>query len=132
MYVRWRHIRDSPDSYARRALVNSATNRWRSHRRRPEAPLRDADEAAGADSAAGVDLRDALVRALLGLPSRPRAVLVLRYLDDLSEAATADALGCSIGAVKSQASRGLARLRERAAEHDLRPEASRGNRCRPT
>jgi RNA polymerase sigma factor (sigma-70 family) len=56
--------------------------------------------------------RDFLIRALAGLPPRQRTVLVLRYYNDLSEAEIADVLGCSVGTVKSQASRGLARLRE--------------------
>ena len=58
--------------------------------------------------------RDYLMRALAALPRRQRTVLVLRYLNDLSELEIADALGCSVGTVKSQASRGLARLRESA------------------
>jgi RNA polymerase sigma factor (sigma-70 family) len=64
------------------------------------------------DKADAVAERDFLIRALAGLPPRQRSVLVLRYYNDLSEAEIADALGCSVGTVKSQASRGLARLRE--------------------
>jgi RNA polymerase sigma-70 factor (sigma-E family) len=117
MYVRWRRIRNSPDAYARKALVHAATNRWRGRLRRPELPLGDSGDhlAQSYDPHATVDLRDALVRALLTLPPRQRAVLVLRYLDDLSEADVADALSCSVGTVKSQTSRALARLREHAA-----------------
>jgi RNA polymerase sigma factor (sigma-70 family) len=61
-----------------------------------------------------VDLRDALVRLLLQLPVRQRAVLVLRYWERLTDAETAEILGCAEGTVKSAASRGLARLRELA------------------
>jgi RNA polymerase sigma factor (sigma-70 family) len=57
--------------------------------------------------------RDEMVRFLQELPPRQRAVLVLRYYEDLTEAQTADALGCSIGTVKSQSSRAVATLRER-------------------
>jgi RNA polymerase sigma factor (sigma-70 family) len=64
------------------------------------------------DQADAVAERDFLIRALAGLPLRQRSVLVLRYYNDLSEAEIADVLGCSVGTVKSQASRGLARLRE--------------------
>lgn len=73
-------------------------NRWRGRRRRPELPLLDPDRggAAADDAPAVVDLRDALVRALLTLPPRQRAVLVLRYFDDLPPAEVADALGCSV------------------------------------
>jgi RNA polymerase sigma factor (sigma-70 family) len=61
-----------------------------------------------------VDLRDALVRLLVQLPARQRAVLVLRYWEQLTDAEAAAVLGCSEGTVKSSGSRGLARLRELA------------------
>jgi RNA polymerase sigma-70 factor (sigma-E family) len=115
MFVRWRRINESPEAYARRALVHAAVNRSRTRRRRPELPLFEPAAAAlpGADATGTVDERDLLVRALLTLPPRQRAVLVLRYFDDLSEVDTAAAMGCSAGTVKSTASRALARLRER-------------------
>jgi RNA polymerase sigma-70 factor (sigma-E family) len=122
MYVRWRRIRTSPEAYARRALVHAAVNRHRGRHRRPEVPLADPDgpSGAGPDGTAGVDQRDLLVRALLTLPPRQRAVLVLRYFDDLSEAETAAALDIAPGTVKSQTARALARLRERIpTDHDL-------------
>jgi RNA polymerase sigma-70 factor (sigma-E family) len=114
MYVRWRRIRESPEAYARKSLVHAAVNRSRGRRRRPELPLLEPDAAVATahDATTSVDERDQLVRSLLTLPPRQRAVLVLRYFDDLSELDTAAALGCSVGTVKSSASRGLARLRE--------------------
>ncbi len=69
--------------------------------------------------------RDLLLRGLAALPPRQRAVLVLRYFEDLSEAETAVLLGCSIGTVKSQAARGLARLRQSAGEAGARPSRAR-------
>lgn len=68
-------------------------------------------ELPGADPTADVVEREHLAEALATLPPRMRAVLVLRYAEDLSEAATAEALGCSVHTVKSQTARGLARLR---------------------
>jgi RNA polymerase sigma-70 factor (sigma-E family) len=119
MYVRWSRI-DGPEAYARRALVHGAVNRWRSRGRRPEVPFAAPDPgAAPGDAAAIVDLRDALGRELLRLPPRQRAVLVLRYFDDLPDAEIAAALGCAVGSVRSQASRGLARLRERVGALDV-------------
>jgi RNA polymerase sigma-70 factor (sigma-E family) len=99
-----------PMPYLRRAMVNQRTSWWRALRLEllsaapPEPP--------GRDTADGFADRSALVADLARLPVRMRAVLVLRYWEDLSEADTAAALGCSVGTVKSQASRGLARLRE--------------------
>jgi RNA polymerase sigma-70 factor (sigma-E family) len=118
---RWSTISQSPDAYVRRALANAAQNRWR-RRRWPETTL-DRDHASPQDAVAVVDLRDELVRGLRKLPGRQRAVLVLRYFEDLSEQETAATLGCSVGTVKSQSSRGLSRLRAlvTAADPDDHP-----------
>ena len=94
--------------------MNASVDRWRRLRRRPELPVTAPD--AGqvvADQSAVVADRDQLLRALAALPARQRAVIVLRYLEDLSEAQTSAALGCSEGTVKSQASRALTKLRGR-------------------
>lgn len=114
-YRHWARICRSgdPERYVRRILANASTDRWRRLRRRPEHSLpADPGGAAAGDHATDVADRDFLLRALTGLPPRQRAVLVLRYFCDLPEAQIADALGCSAGTVKSQASRGLARLRQ--------------------
>jgi len=110
MYVKWRRIDAAPEAYARRALVNRATNRWRRRGRRPEAPLAHHD-VAQPDHSDGVVVRDAVLEALRALPPKQRAAVVLRYLDDLPIADVARALDCSEGSVKSNASRGLERLR---------------------
>jgi RNA polymerase sigma-70 factor (sigma-E family) len=109
VYVAWPRI-DDPLAYARRALVNAANGRWRSRSRRPEVALSAAYDVSseGRDSLAE---RDALLRAIAQLPPRQRAVVVLRYLEDMTEADTAATLSCSSGTVKSQASRALATLR---------------------
>jgi RNA polymerase sigma-70 factor (sigma-E family) len=110
MYVRWRRIDGSPDAYARRALVNRSTNRWRWRGRRPEAALAHHD-VAEPDHSEDVAIRHAVVGALRDLPPRQRAAVVLRYLEDLPVADVAKALDCSEGNVKSNTARGLERLR---------------------
>jgi RNA polymerase sigma-70 factor (sigma-E family) len=110
MYVRWRHIRGAPEAYARRILVNRSINRWRRRGRRPEAALGDIDVGLP-DHSDGIVVRDAVVNALKDLPPRQRAVVVLRYLDDLPVNEVAAALECSEGTVKSNAARGLDKLR---------------------
>ena len=119
----WRRIEraDEPYAYARAVLVNTAASRWRRGRKRHDELTagRPAGREPAPDPATGVVLRDAVRRALAELPPRTRAVLVLRYFEDLTEAQTAAALGCSVGTVKSQASRGLARLREPLDRDDL-------------
>jgi RNA polymerase sigma-70 factor (sigma-E family) len=117
-YRHWARVCRSgePERYVQRILANASNDRWRRAARRPERLLRpsDADPLAQDQSGAVVE-RDFLMRALAALPPRQRTVLVLRYFNDLSEAEIADALGCSVGTVKSQVSRGLARLRNSAA-----------------
>ena len=80
----------------------------------PSSARRPARQGTGSDDVAVVDLRDHLVRLLQQLPPRQRAVVVLRYWEQRTEAETAELLGCTEGTVKSAASRGLRRLRELA------------------
>jgi RNA polymerase sigma-70 factor (sigma-E family) len=109
----WAKVSD-PEGYLRRTLYNLAADDWRRRGRwRSRLPLlRDHRQPPGDRGTDTVDLRDALVRALGQLPPQQRAVVVLRYWEQLTEAQTAELLGCSPGAVKSAASRGLRRLRE--------------------
>jgi RNA polymerase sigma-70 factor (sigma-E family) len=105
-----------PERYVRKILANASADRWRRLARRPEHALpADQPDPSVADQTAEVADRDFLVRALAALPPRQRAVLVLRYFDDMTEAEVAEMLGCSLGTVKSHAARALARLRDVAA-----------------
>jgi RNA polymerase sigma-70 factor (sigma-E family) len=109
----WRTLDGDPEGYLRRTLYNLAADGFRRQGRlRRKLLLLRAGAQEPADAIAGVDLRDALVRILLQLPPRQRAVLVLRYWEELTEAETAAALGWPEGTVKSATSRGLRRLRE--------------------
>jgi RNA polymerase sigma-70 factor (sigma-E family) len=115
---RWPRIRrmEHPGAYARRVLVNLALDESKRRVRR----LQELDGRPPADRVDGssvralwqVDARSALTDALARIPPRQRAVLVLRYFLDLPEAEVAAALGCSVGTVKSTASRALARLEQ--------------------
>lgn len=106
----WTGLSGDPEAYVRRCLVNLATDRWRARGRRVAETYGRLPEAAADDT--GVELRLDLVRALGTLTARQRAVLILRYFDDLPEAEVAALLGVSTGTVKSTCSRALARLRE--------------------
>ncbi|SCF46419.1 SigE family RNA polymerase sigma factor [Micromonospora mirobrigensis] len=114
LYAKWQRARSAPDTYARKILVNRAVDRWRFRGRRPETPLGERTGTPALDHADHVVVRQTVLAALRTLPPRQRAAVVLRYLDDLSEAETAQIMGCSVGAVKSHTARGLTRLREQA------------------
>jgi RNA polymerase sigma-70 factor (sigma-E family) len=110
-YRHWGRIAgEDPYPYVRKVLVTSAAS-WRRRRTTQEIVSMPAHEWPEADASDAVAERDAMATALATLPPRMRAVLVLRYGEDLGEAATAAALGCSVNTVKSQTTRGLARLR---------------------
>jgi RNA polymerase sigma-70 factor (sigma-E family) len=112
---RWKRLRDGePYAYARRSLINANISRWRRHR--PGLILVDAVEDRAHPPTGDPERRLVLAEALGRLAPRQRAVLVLRYYDDLTERQTAELLGLSIGTVKSYAHAALARLRESAPE----------------
>jgi len=121
VYLRWSRL-DDPLPYARRSVVNATRDSWR-HRSRQEQRER---AAAGQPPEMPVRIdemiadRDRLTKALAHLPYGQRAVIVLRFWHQLSERETADALGNSVGTVKSQASRALGRLRHEL-QSDLLP-----------
>jgi RNA polymerase sigma-70 factor (sigma-E family) len=110
-YPRWdRIVRDDPEAYVRRVIVNTWSSWWR-RKWRGETPTAQLPDRAGSDPFVAADRRDAVRQALARLPQRQRAVVVLRFHEDMSEAQVADILGVSVGTVKSQASKALAKLR---------------------
>jgi RNA polymerase sigma-70 factor (sigma-E family) len=111
-YQAWDRIEDRQalDGYVRRAMVNTHISWWR-RRRLDEYPTDEIPDRAVADHAPGSDLQDTLRRAVDRLPQRMRAAVVLRYYEDMTEAEVADALGVSLGTVKSTVSRAVAKLR---------------------
>ena len=115
---RWGSIREHPEAYARKVLVNLTRDHWRrSGRRGTEQELDETvRHAVTRDPADTVVDRDVLRRALTGLPRRQREVVVLRFFADLSVAETAAALGVSEGTVKTQTSRAVSRLRQELGE----------------
>nr|BFD83925.1 SigE family RNA polymerase sigma factor [Streptomyces sp. Xyl84] len=116
-FVAWERIEDhrALDGYVRRALLNTRTSQWRKRKVDEFAcdELPEPDPLPGtADPAEQQALRDAMWRAITKLPARQRAMVVLRYYEDLSEVQTAEVLGVSVGTVKSAVSRALGKLRE--------------------
>ncbi|AEA22695.1 SigE family RNA polymerase sigma factor [Pseudonocardia benzenivorans] len=129
LHRHWRRIRGRDDervldAWVRRTLMRTVVDEtrrpWRRERSAPEVPEPAAREQDAGDAVA---TRAALVTALRAVPPRQRAVLVLRFFDDLDVAAAAAALGCSEGTVKSQTAHGLAALRAALGNgiDDLRP-----------
>jgi RNA polymerase sigma-70 factor (sigma-E family) len=107
------------EPYVRRVVVNAAVDWRRMRRRRAELPLAGSTDLGVQDRTGQIADRDVLVRALAALAPKQRAVLVLRYWEDVPDAEIAAALNCGEGTVRSQASRALARLRVLCA--DSRP-----------
>jgi RNA polymerase sigma-70 factor (sigma-E family) len=121
LFIHWPRVSSgAPEAYARRILVNSTIN-WRQRLRAREITVADVPEGAGGDFETAHAERDAMWRALARLPRRQRAVLVLRYYEDLTEAQTAELLGCSVGTVKSQHAKALASLRRQPLPGNPRP-----------
>jgi RNA polymerase sigma-70 factor (sigma-E family) len=117
IYVAWRRVgaADDPEAYVRRVMINAHA---RKHRRRLKEFLAPKDDSGlthevpdSDDRIARADDRGALLTALAQLPPRQREAVVLRYWEDLSESQTAEAMGCSVGSVKSNAAKGIAKLR---------------------
>ena len=107
----WSRISDGqPDAYVKKIMSRTA-NSWRRRRWTGETPTATLPDERVPDPVGRADERDRIRRMLITLPPRQRAVVVLRYYEDLSEAEVSELLGISLGAVKSQAARGLQKLR---------------------
>ena len=106
----WSRIDGNPDAYVRRILVNTYATWWR-RKWNGEHATEDLPDSGAGDFAAGTTSGHDLWTALGRLPKRQRAVIVLRYFEDLTEVETARILGCSAGTVKSQTSKAMANLR---------------------
>jgi RNA polymerase sigma-70 factor (sigma-E family) len=131
-YLAWRRLGEieAVEAYARRVLVTTATSWWRRrwHGERPTAALPDRP------TADQIELhveRQAMWRQVHALPARQRAVLVLRFYEDLTEVETARVLGVTVGTVKSQCARALATLRSRLSAEGVEPAAA-AVRAQPT
>jgi RNA polymerase sigma-70 factor (sigma-E family) len=125
LYLRWRQVarKGDPHAYLRRMLVNGNVSRWRRTRR--ETLTAQTPDRAGPLAEAS-EPHEQLRTALMALSQRQRAVVVLRYYADLSEQQVATELGCSVGTVKTQHSRAMAKLRARVpAFYQSVEEASR-------
>ena len=122
--MRWRRVAagGDPEPYVRRVLYNEHVSAWRRRRRINEVAVSPPDSAG---AGAGSEDRLVLSAALSRLTPKQRAVLVLRYFEDLTEVQTAAVLGCSAGTVKSQTRHALERLRVLAP--DLIADPDRGS-----
>lgn len=121
-YPRWSRLRNgNPEAYLRATMSNQVISWWRSPHSRTLLVANSREGPTTVDQHARADDRQVLLAALRELPPRMRAVVVLRYWLDLSEQQVATELGCSCGSVKSQASRGVQRLRQAMGEPSLGP-----------
>ncbi|MEU3826921.1 SigE family RNA polymerase sigma factor [Streptomyces sp. SID486] len=117
VFVAWRRVgsADDPEAYVRRVMINAHARRHRRRLREFLAPRDDSglvrEVADTGDRIAQADDRGTLLAALARLPARQREAVVLRYWEDLTETQTAAAMGCSVGTVKSNAAKGIAKLR---------------------
>ena len=119
LHLKWDTIRqaESTDAWVRRVMVNEHTSWWRRAWRRRETldvdPVRESERRGAVDT---TPIDRELWTQVMALPPRQRAAVALRYYEDLTEAQTAEILGCSVGTVKSQVHRALATLRTKLEE----------------
>jgi RNA polymerase sigma-70 factor (sigma-E family) len=116
--ARWGRIQTSPEAYVRQVMYREQVSGWRRRARHRETTMADVpDQAAAAEASA--ETRLGVQQALRALPAGKRAVLVLRYFEDLPEAQVASILGCSVGTVRSQTHKALTQLRAALASAGL-------------
>ncbi|MFF5233872.1 SigE family RNA polymerase sigma factor [Dactylosporangium sp. NPDC000521] len=124
-YLRWEGIRrvDDPEVYVRRLILNGSRSWWRRRANREVPVERAPDVAAAGDVGGEAADRDELWRLVAALPFKQRAVVVLRYYEDLDDAAIARVLECSQTTVRTHAMRALNRLRGRLSENENESES---------
>jgi len=121
LYLSWDKVqkRNLIDGYVRRIMVNENSSLWRRAWKRKEIPTDEIPEVNAATDHHDHGEKSALWEFVQTLPRRQRAVIVLRFYEDLSDGETAEILGISVGTVKSQASRALASMRERVSTQPM-------------
>jgi RNA polymerase sigma-70 factor (sigma-E family) len=117
--ARWGRIHSAPEAYVRQIMYREQVSSWRRRARRREMTMADLPDRAAEVPATSEETRLSLQAALRALPAGKRAVLVLRYLEDLPEAQVADILGCSVGTVRSQTHKAITQLRSVLASAGL-------------
>ncbi|WP_432478609.1 SigE family RNA polymerase sigma factor [Nocardioides sp. GXQ0305] len=119
-YVAWPRLRDKSkaEAYTRKAITTTAISWFRRRSWKGELATGAVPETPVAGHDHRVAESDSMWQALQALPARQRAAIVLRYYEDLTEAQTAEAMGCAVGTVKSQVAAGLGKLRERFGRDD--------------
>ena len=115
----WGGIHTAPEAYVRQVMYREQVSSWRRRARHREATMADVPDQAAAVPDVSAETRLSLQQALLALPPGKRAVLVLRYFEDLPEAQVAGILGCSVGTVRSQTYKALIQLKAALAAAGL-------------
>lgn len=115
----WGRIHTAPEGYVRQVMYREQVSGWRRRARRRETVMADVPDRAAAVPEISAETRLSLQQALCALPPGKRAVLVLRYLEDLPEAQVASILGCSVGTVRSQTHKAITQLRAALATSGL-------------
>lgn len=116
---RWAGIHSAPEAYVRQVMYREQVSGWRRRARRRETAMAELPDQAAPVPDISAESQFVLRQALRALPAGKRAVLVLRYLEDLPEAEVAAVLGCSVGTVRSQAHKAVAQLRSALASAGL-------------